>query len=335
MKAVVFERFGGPEVLRVADVPDPQAGPGEVRIAVHAAGTNPVDASNRDDGSWAGIEVPHVPGYDVAGIVDQVGEGTDGVGIGDHVMAMTPFPRGAGGYAELVTIDGGLVAPLPDEVSLVEAAAVPLAAGTADDVLERIDLAAGSAVLVHGASGGVGTFFVQLAALRDLRVIAAASARSHDLLRSLGATACIDYHDEDVVEATVDAVGGAVDAIVDLVGGSSLAASLGAVRSRGQLASIATPDLDLDPILDANLTFHGVLIADDGDRVRRLADLVASGTLRPVVAEVYPLEEVAEAHRRLETGHSGGKIVLRVRAEGRTQTAHAGGGTSHADRSDA
>jgi len=103
---------------------------------------------------------------------------------------------------------------------------------------------------------------------------------------------------------------------VDLVGGSSLAASLGAVRSRGQLASIATPDLDLDPILDANLTFHGVLIDDDGDRVRRLADLLASGALRPIVAEVYPLERAADAHRRLETGHSGGKIVLRVRADG-------------------
>jgi len=312
----VIERFGGPDVLQVAEVPDPQAGPGQVRIAVHAAGTNPVDASNRDDGSWAGLDLPHVPGYDVAGIVDQVGEGADGVAIGDHVMAMTPFPRGAGGYAELVTIDVGLVARLPDEVSLVEAAAVPLAAGTAADVLQRIDLAAGSAVLVHGASGGVGTFFVQLAAAGGLRVVAAASARSHDLLRSLGAAACIDYHDADVVGATLDAVGGPVDAIVDLVGGSSLAGSLGAVRSRGQLASIATPDLDLDPVLDANLTFHGVLIGDNGDRVRLLADLLASRKLRPVVAEVYPLERVADAHRRLETGHSGGKIVLRVRAEG-------------------
>jgi NADPH2:quinone reductase len=316
VRAVVIERFGGPDVLRVAEVADPQAGSGQVRIAVHAAGTNPVDASNRDDGSWAGIEVPHVPGYDVAGIVDQVGEGARGVAMGDHVMAMTPFPRGAGGYAELVTIDAGLVARLPDDLSLVEAAAVPLAAGTADDVLERIDLAAGSAVLVHGASGGVGTLFVQLAVARGLRVVAVASARSHDLLRSLGASACIDYHDADVVDAAVEAAGGAVDAIVDLVGGSSLAASLGAVRSRGQLASIATPDLDLDPILDANLTFHGVLIADDGDRVRRLADLLASGTVRPVVAEVYPLEKVADAHRRLETGHSGGKIVLRVRGSG-------------------
>src|SRR3954462_15175702 len=125
MRAVVIEWFGGPEVLRVADVPDPQPGPREIRIAVHAAGTNPVDASNRSDGSWAGIELPHVPGYDVAGVVDQVGEGVEAITTGDRVMAMTPFPRGAGGYAELVVVDAALVATLPDGVSLVEAAAVP------------------------------------------------------------------------------------------------------------------------------------------------------------------------------------------------------------------
>jgi NADPH2:quinone reductase len=312
MRAVAIERFGGPEVLQLVDLPDPQAGPGQVRVAVHAAGTNPVDASNRSDGSWAGFDLPHVPGYDVAGVVDQVGEGVDTVSVGLPVMAMTSFPRGAGGYAEHVVLDADLVAVLADGTSLVEAAAVPLAAGTAYDVLERIDLASGSWVLVHGASGGVGTFFVQLATARGLRVIAAASARWHDLLRDLGAAACIDYNETDVADAARDIAGGHVDAIVDLVGGSALERSLGAARTHGQLASIATPDLDLDPVLDANLTFHGILISDSGERVRTLARLMADGTLHAVVAEVFPLERVAEAHRQLETGHSGGKIVLQV-----------------------
>ena len=315
MRAVVIERFGGPEVLRLADLPDPQAGPGQVRIAVHAAGTNPVDASNRRDGSWARLTLPHVLGYDVAGVVDQIGEGVDAVSIGDQVMAMTPFPRGAGGYAEWVAVDADLVAVLPAEHSLVEAAAVPLAGGTAQDVLDRLDLAPGSWVLVHGASGGVGTFLVQLAIASGLRVVAAAGERSHDLLGDLGAFGCIDYHDADLVGATVEVAGGLVDAIVDLVGGSSLQRSLGAVRPHGQLASIATPDLDLDPILDANLTFHGVLVAEDGERMRTLARLLSAGTVRPVVAEVFPLERVADAHRLLETGHSGGKVVLRVRSD--------------------
>ncbi|HEV8087957.1 MAG TPA: NADP-dependent oxidoreductase [Actinomycetota bacterium] len=316
MRAVVIERFGGPEVMQVRDRPDPDAGAGEVRISVYAAGTNPVDASDRSDGSWAGIDLPHVPGYDVAGLVDQVGEGVDGISVGQRVMAMMPFPRGAGGYAEFVVLPADLVAPLPAGVSFIDGAAVPLAAGTAYEVLERIDLAPGSWVLVHGASGGVGTFLVQLAATRDLHVIAASSARSHDLLRELGAADCIDYRDVDVAEAARGIAGGPVEAIVDLVGGTALQQSLGAVRSHGQLASIATPDLDLDPILDENLTFHGVLIEDSGERVRTLAGLLRAGTIRPILAEVFPLERVADAHRFLETGHSGGKIVLQVRSEG-------------------
>jgi NADPH:quinone reductase len=315
MRAVRIERFGAPDVLHLVDLPDPQAGPGQVRIAVHAAGTNPVDASNRSDGSWAGIDLPHIPGYDVAGVVDQVGDRVDTLSVGDRVMAMTPFPRGAGGYAELVVVNAALVATVPDAVPLVDAAAVPLAAGTAHDVLERIDLAPGSWVLVHGASGGVGTFFVQLAKARDLRVIAVASERSHHVLRDLGAEACVDYHHGDVGGAAIRIAGGPVDAIVDLVGGPALQESLSAVRSHGQLASIATPDLDLDPVLDENLTFHGVLISDSPERIRTLADLLAAGTIRPVIADVFPLERAADAHRQLETGHSGGKIVLEVRAE--------------------
>lgn len=316
MRVVVIERFGGPEVLQLADLPDPRVGAGEVRIAVHAAGANPVDASNRSDGSWAGIDLPHVPGYDVAGVVDRVGEGVGSVSVGERVMAMTPFPRGAGGYAEFVVLPADLIAPFPAGVSFAEASAVPLAAGTAYDVLDRIDLAPGSWVLVHGASGGVGTFLVQLAAAGELHVVAAASARSHELLRDLGAEACVDYNDVDVAEAARKIAGGRVDAIVDLVGGSALQRSLSAVRSHGELASIATPELDLDPILDMNLTFHGVLISDDGERVRALAELMAAGTMRPIVAEVFPLERVADAHRQLETGHSGGKIVLQVRPDG-------------------
>jgi NADPH2:quinone reductase len=315
MRAVMIERFGGPDVLVLRELPDLRTGPGQVRIAVEAAGTNPVDASNRSDRSWAGIELPHVPGYDVAGVVDQVGAGVVGVTPGDRVMAMTPFPRGAGGYAEQVVLDADLVATVPDGVSLIAAAAMPLAGGTAYEVLQRIDLAPGSWVLVHGASGGVGTLLVQLAAAHDLQVIAAASERSHALLRDLGATACIEYHDADVAEAATSVAGGPVDGIVDLVGGSALQRSLAAVRAYGQLASIATPDLDLDLVLDENLTFHGVLIGDSGERMRELARLMAAGTLRPVIADVVPLEEAHEAHRKLETGHSGGKIVLRVAEE--------------------
>ena len=313
MRAVVLRRFGAPEELRLEDdVPVPEPGPNEVRIVVAAAGTNPVDAGNRADGSWAGIEVPFVLGYDVAGVIDAVGSDVERIGVGDAVMAMTGFPRGAGGYAELVVTDSDLVATLEPGTDLVEAAATPLAAGTALEVLERLSVPAGSTLLVLGASGGVGLFLLQLASHAGFEVIAVGGGASHERMRELGATACIDYTTEGVAQRAMVIADGPVDAIADLVGGDQLTRSLHALRPHGSAASIATPELDLDLVLDRNITFHGVLIEDDGDRTRRLAELLSTGVLRPRVSHVMPLDEAAHAHRLLESGHAGGKIVLVV-----------------------
>jgi NADPH2:quinone reductase len=134
----------------------------------------------------------------------------------------------------------------------------------------------------------------------------------HAQMRGLGAAACIDYIREDVAARALVLAGGPVDAIADLVGGSLAQAALPALRPGGQIAAIATPELDLDPLLDANITFHGVLLQDDGDRVRALADLLDRGKLRPVISRRLPLEAASEAHRILENGHAGGKIVLDV-----------------------
>ena len=144
MRAVLVSEFGGPEQLRLAEVADPVAGPGQVRIAVHAAGVNPVDAGNRADGAWAGLHVPCIVGYDVAGVIDSVGSEVSGLVPGDRVMAMTHFPDGAGGYAEFVVVGAALAAPVSPALSFVEAAATPLAAGTALVVLSRLALPPGA-----------------------------------------------------------------------------------------------------------------------------------------------------------------------------------------------
>jgi NADPH2:quinone reductase len=275
MKAVLVSEFGGPEQLRPVRVADPVAGPGQVRVAVHAAGVNPVDAGNRADGRWAGLRVPCILGYDIAGVIVGVGPGVTGLAPGDRVMAMTHFPDGAGGYAELVAIDAALVAPI-------------------------------------GASGGVGLFLLQLAAAAGITTIGVGREAMHERMRGLGAAACIDYTREDVAARARALAGGPVDAIADLVGGSLARSACAALRPGGQIAAIATPDLDLDPLLDANITFHGVLIQDDGDRTRALAALLGRRELRPVISHVLPLDAAAEAHRILEAGHAGGKIVLNV-----------------------
>ena len=311
MRAVLVREFGGPEQLRAGPAADPVAGPGQVRIAVHAAGVNPVDAYNRADGRWAGLHVPCILGYDVAGVIDSVGPGVSGLAPGDRVMAMTHFPDGGGGYAELAVVDASLAVPFSTAVSFAEAAATPLAAGTAQLVLARLGLAGGSRLLVLGASGGVGLFLLQLAAAAGIVTIGVGRRAMHDQMSALGAAWCIDYTREEVAARTLT-LAGAVDAIADLVGGSLASAALPALRPGGQIAAIATPELDLDPLLDANITLHGVLIGDDGDRTRALAALLDQRALRPVVSHVLPLTAAAQAHRILESRHAGGKIVLDV-----------------------
>ena len=308
VQAIVVRRYGGPDVLGLAEAPTPQPHAGQVRIAVRAAGTNPVDASNRADGSWSGLVLPWIPGYEVSGVVDQLGEGVAGLSLGDRVMAMTRFRRQTGGYAEHVVVDADAVAKLANSTSFVDAAATPLAGGTACEVLSRLHLSKGDRLLVLGASGGVGSYLLQLATARGIELCALGRAEHHDRMRALGASSTTDYRLPDAVRQ----LDRPVDAVADLVGGDAITAWLPTLRPGGQIAAIATPVLDLDPLLDDNITFHGVLIGNDGDRTRRLARLLGDGTIVAHVSHTLRLDEAAQAHQILESGHSGGKVVLVV-----------------------
>ena len=211
--------------------------------------------------------MPCVLGYEVAGVVSAVGPEVEGLTIGDRVMAMTPFPAGGGGYAELVVVPADHAVRLDPVVDFAEAAVSPVAGGTALEVLDRLGLPPGSTLLVLAASGGVGSFLIPLAAHRGLRVIAVGSAATHDRMTASGAWACVDYRAEAVAARAVDLAGGPVDGIADLVGGTALAAALPALRDGGAIASIETPELDLEPLLDRNLTLHGVLIGNSRKRL--------------------------------------------------------------------
>jgi NADPH2:quinone reductase len=312
MKAVLVGEFGGPEQLRLSEAPDPVPGAGQVRIRVHAAGVNPVDTGIRAGGGWAGLSVPCILGYDVAGVVESLGPGVTGLDPGDRVMAMTHFPGGAGGYAELAVVDAGQAARIGSGTSFAEAAATPLAAGTGAVILDRLALRPGSTLLVLAASGGVGLFLLQLAAHQGIQAIAVGRSAMHQQMLALGANSCIDYTSEDTAQRAVELAGGPVDAIADLTGGAPLADALSALRAGGQVAAIEAPSLDLDLLIEANITFHGILVRDDGERTRQLAALLAAGALRPVISHQLPLARAAEAHRIQEGRHAGGKIVLSV-----------------------
>jgi NADPH:quinone reductase len=318
MRAMVLPAFGGPDLFELRDVPKPTPGPGEVLVRVLASGTNPVDAKLRANGTWAGLEPPVVLGADVSGVVEDVGIGVDDLKAGDEVY-YTPeiYGNRAGSYADYNVVAAAIVARKPHGLSFVEAAAVPLAAGTAwEAVVRRLAVRVGETVLIHGGAGGVGSFAVQIAKAAGARVLATAGPGNQGVLRELDVDVPIDYAREEAADVALrDTAGAGVDAVFDSVGGDLVGRSLRCLRSFGRVACILPPGGDLSSLYRRNLTLHGVFLTRERARLEQLAALIERGKLRPLIDRVLPLEEVAEAHRRLDTGHGRGKQVLRV-AEG-------------------
>ncbi len=315
MYAIVFDTFGDPDVLHLQEVALPEPGPGQVRVAIYATGTNPVDAGNRQDGSWAGLRLPAIPGYEASGVIDAVGSGVTLFSPGDEVFYMVDILNNSGGtYAEYHVVDATLIARKPKALTHVEAAALPLAAGTAyETIIHRLALTQGEWVLMYGAAGGVGSSALQMAVAQGAHVIAVARAYHHELLSELGAVACLDYTTQNVLAEAQAIAGRKLDAIADFVGGETLAQSLGVMQPYGRVASIAGVRGELDQLLDLNLTFHGILVRPEPTRLAALDKLVSTGALRPIIDQILPLAEAAQAHRRLESGHGQGKVVLAVR----------------------
>lgn len=315
MRAMVTPRFGGPELFEERDVPDAVAGPGQVLVRVHASGTNPVDAKLRQDGRWAGFSPPVVLGYDVSGVVQAVGPGVTDFQVGDEVF-YTPeiFGNPAGSYAELNAAPAAIVAHKPKNLSHAEAAAVPLAGGTAWEALvRRLQLRAGETVLIHGGAGGVGSFAIQMARALGARVIATAGPDNQATLRELGAHVAVDYRKDDVAALALRETGGVgVDAVLDCVGGQ-VPASVGATRPFGRIATILGVSGDLGALSFKNQTLHGVFLTRERKRLEELRPLLERGQVKPLVDAVLPLAKVADAHRRLDSGHGRGKVVLAVR----------------------
>jgi NADPH:quinone reductase-like Zn-dependent oxidoreductase len=294
VRAVQVTRFGGPEVLTLAEVEQPTPISTEVLVHVMAAGVNPVDCkTRRGDGvaRWMGPP-PFVVGWDVCGTVEAIGYGVTRFQVGDLVYGMPRFPRTAGGYSEYVTAPSRQFARVPEDTSTFEAAALPLAALTAWQCLvDTAQIEAGQAVLIHGAAGGVGHLAVQIAEARGTRVIAG---------RHRG--------DRDVFAARD------VDVALDLVGGADTEALLGTLREGGILLAVAE---GADEGLKANAARRGVrvvepLVEPDGRGLEEITALVRSGRLKVNVEEVFPLEQAARAHEALERGGRRGKLVLRV-----------------------
>ena len=340
MKAVVITRHGGPEVLRVEDRPEPAVRPGEVRITVRAAGINFADLMARSGIYPDAPSPPCVVGYEVAGEVESVGEGVDSHSVGDRVLAGTRF----GGYAELVSVPADQVLPLPDEFGFEQGAAFPVNYATAYAALVIMGgLKSGERLLIHAAAGGVGIAATQVAKGIGAEIFGTASASKHDAIRAQGVAHPIDYRNLDFAEEAMRITGGVgLDLIIDAVGPSSFRKDYAILRPGGRLVmyglseaqtgdrrdvaavlrSLARMPLATMPwwkslqVMNENKGVFGLNMlkwwdAEGLDRVLEpLSGGLAAGEFDPVVAESFPFERAADAHRFIADRRNIGKVVL-------------------------
>nr|WP_285790983.1 NADP-dependent oxidoreductase [Micromonospora sp. NBRC 101691] len=309
MRAVSQDSLGGPEVLRVVEVDRPEPGISEVLVRVHAAGVNPTDLWHRATGGLLG-ETPVRLGWDVSGVVEAVGLGVTMFRPGDEVFGMPRLPQPAGTYAEYVTSPARHLARKPAALSHVEAAALPLAALTAyQSLVDTAGVRPGQRVLVHAAAGGVGHLAVQIAKAHGAHVVGTARAAKHAFVRGLGADEVVDYTRVDFASTVGD-----VDIVIDTVGGDYGPRSLRTLRPGGIVVSLASPAEARLAVEARDLGVRAgfTIVEPDHAGMRAIAALVEAGQLRPEVAEVLPLDQVARAHEIAQTGRTTGKIVLTV-----------------------
>ncbi|MBZ6284976.1 NADP-dependent oxidoreductase [Streptomyces olivaceus] len=295
MRKVSFAEFGGPDVLRLVDAEEPHPGPGRIRVAVRAAGVNPVDWRIRE-GQVLGahpVELPAGVGLDAAGVVDEKGAGVEGVEIGDRV-----FGEGSSTYAEFAVL--GAWARMPEGLTFEEAAGYPSVVETALRVLREVGIRAGQTLLVSGASGGVGSAVLQIARERGIKVIGTAGAANQDYLRGLGALATT--YGEGWVERVRRL--GPVDAALDLAGSGVIRELVGLTGDRDRVLTIA--DLDAPGL---GVRFSGVA-GSVPDALAEAADLISRGRLHIPVEQTYPLADAAAAHADSRTGHARGRRVI-------------------------
>ena len=319
MKAIRVHQFGGPEVLKLEEVPDPQPGPGQVVVRVHAAGVNPVEAYIRTGTYAAKPALPYTPGGDAGGVVVAVGPGVKRVKTGDRVYTTASI---TGTYAELALCDEAKVQRLPEHVSFEQGAAMGVPYGTAyRGLFQRAEAKAAETVLVHGASGGVGTAAVQLARAAGMVVIGTAGSEDGmKLVKEQGAHHALNHSSEGYLDELMKLTEGrGVDVIVELLANKNLARDLGVLAKKGRVAVIGnrgTIEINPRDAMSREADIRGVTLMNtsDAEYKEMHAALVAgleSGALHPVIGEKIPLEEAARAHMEIMGGSGArGKMVL-------------------------
>src|SRR5829696_6580728 len=313
MRAIAKEDFGEP--IALMDLPAPEIGVGEVLIRVQAAGVNPFDWKVADGALKDGMEhrFPLIPGFDAAGVVERVGANVRELAQGDDVYGYLFKPVvGGGTYAEYVSAPANIVAKKPETVGFAEAAALPTPGLTAMDLVDAVDLGEGETVLVVGATGGVGSYAVQLAARRGARVIATARRANEAFVRELGATEINDHTREDLVESVRTTHPDGIETIIDMVSDPEVLSRMaGLLKKGGRLAS-SVYAADVKSLAERSIKATNIGMQPNAQRLEELSWMVDAGELSVRLERTLPLEKAAEALEKSRTGHVRGKIVLLV-----------------------
>ena len=295
---MIIREFGGPEKFEMAEMPKPVPGPNQVLVKVIAASVNPVDYKIRTyPSNWAGVPVPAILGYD-----------------GDEVFYCAKIFGRQGTYAPYHVEDGDIVVKKPTNLSFDQAACLPLAGMTAyDTIVSFFQTKPGDTVLIHAGAGGVGSLAVQLAKAAGARVIATGRKENEMLIRSLGADEVVDYKNlrfEDEVNRLTQGKG--VDAAYDTVGGDTVVRSINCVRPYGKIASVVSVEGSIAGMQSRNLTLYFGFMERTSAKIQALAVLAERGQVRPLIDSIFPLEKVADSHRKIEAGGMKGKIVIHI-----------------------
>ena len=301
-KIARFAEYGDPDVLRVVDVPAPTAGQGQVRVAVRAAGVNPIDAKTVEGlmRNAIPLTLPAGVGADVSGVVDQVGPGVSEFAVGDEVLGSSVTPS----FAEYALAEPTSLVRKPHDIAWEVAGSLAGAGGTAYAVLKQLGVKAGETLLIHGAAGGVGTFAVQLAAARGVTVIGTASERNHDYLRSIGAIP-VTYGD-GLLERVRSVAPQGVDAVLDASGRGEIPVSIQLTGTPERVLTLVAFDA-----ADTGIQIHiGGGGSDLGDALREIVGLIEQRRLTVSISRTFPLPEIASALKTSGAGHVTGKIVI-------------------------
>ncbi|MDG1806205.1 NADP-dependent oxidoreductase [Flavicella sp.] len=313
MKAIVLEKAGGVENLHVREIEKPNIKEDEVLVEVKAISINPADVKAKSSDEMLtmmfGSKRPVILGWDIAGVVSQIGNNVSDFKIGDKVFGMVNFPGVANAYAEFVASPAEHLTKIPENRSFEESAATTLAALTALQILKG-NIKKGDKVLIHGGSGGVGHFGIQIAKALGAYVITTASAENKDYVLSIGADEHVDYRSQKFQEVLSN-----IDFVLDLFGEESIKKSIKVLKPGGTVMStlmLQVPENVKTIAGEANVRVQGILVKSNGEDMKTLAMMLAEGSLKPTIHQVFPFEQMRKAHTTVEKGGLVGKVVVKL-----------------------